>query len=78
MTEDKKHQLDELMLSDIMNYLSARVFSIEEDLRMQNKKLTKAKELIKNIIRVTWGVGWNYSLDWKGKAEQFLNSEVEK
>ena len=41
--------------------------------------LIKAKELIKNIIRVTWGEGWNYSLDWKVKAEQFLNdSEVEK
>lgn len=47
----------------------------------QNKdlkyKLTKAKELIENIIRVTWGEGWNYSLDWKVKAEQFL-TEIEK
>lgn len=34
--------------------------------------LTRAKELIKNIIRVTWGEGWSYSLDWKVKAEQFL------
>lgn len=33
---------------------------------------TKAKEIIKNIIRVTWGEGWSYSLDWKVKAEQFL------
>lgn len=33
---------------------------------------TKAKEIIKNIIRVTWGEGWNYSFDWKVKAEQFL------
>ena len=38
---------------------------------------SKAKELLKNIIRVTWSEGWNYSLDWKVKAEQFL-SEVEK
>jgi hypothetical protein len=54
-----------------------------------NNQLTKAKEvlkenaelkeLIKNIIRVTWGEGWNYSLDWKVKAEQFLKDcEVEK
>lgn len=43
------------------------------------EQLTEAKELIKNIIRVTWGEGWNYSLDWKVKAEQFIkNSEVEK
>jgi hypothetical protein len=38
----------------------------------RNKRITKAKELIENIIRVTWGEGWNYSLDWKAKAEQFL------
>lgn len=43
----------------------------------RNKRITKAKELIENIIRVTWGEGWNYSLDWKAKAEQFLK-EIEK
>jgi len=60
-------------------------FEMEEKykLRRKNKalkaQLTTAKELIKNIIRVTWGEGWNYSLDWKVKAEQFLkDSEVEK
>ena len=42
-----------------------------------NDLLTKAKDLIKNIIRVTWGEGWNYSLDWKVKAEQFIK-EIEK
>ena len=47
-----------------------------KELQEENAEL---KELIKNIIRVTWGEGWNYSLDWKGKAEQFLqDSEVEK
>lgn len=40
-------------------------------------QLIKAKDLIRNLLRVTWGEGWNYSLDWKVKAEQFL-SEVEK
>ena len=44
---------------------------------LQTIQLTKAKELIENIIRVTWGEGWNYSLDWKVKAEQFLK-EIEK
>jgi len=39
------------------------------------EQLTKAKEIIENIIRVTWGEGWNYSLDWKVKAEQFLKEE---
>ena len=35
----------------------------------------KAKELIKNIVKVTWGEGWSYSLDWKVKAEKFLKEE---
>ena len=43
-----------------------------QQLAEQNEKLTEAKELIENIIRVTWGEGWNYSLDWKVKAEAFL------
>lgn len=36
------------------------------------EQLIKAKQIIKNIIRVTWSEGWNYSLDWKVKAEQFI------
>jgi hypothetical protein len=39
--------------------------------------LTEAKEIIENIIQVTWGEGWNYSLDWKVKAEQFLKDVEE-
>lgn len=39
-------------------------------------QLIKAKEIIENIIRVTWGEGWNYSLDWKVKAEQFLKEII--
>ena len=41
-------------------------------------KLSEAMNLIKNIIRVTWGEGWNYSLDWKVKAEEFLGESYEK
>ncbi len=44
------------------------------DIKKENAEL---KKLIKNIIRVTWGEGWNYSLDVKLKAEQFLK-EVEE
>lgn len=43
--------------------------------RKDKEQLTKAKEIIENIIRVTWGEGWSYSLDWKVKAEQFLKGE---
>ena len=43
-----------------------------KSLEQENLEL---KKLIKNIIRVTWGEGWNYSLDWKVKAEAFINKE---
>ena len=38
-------------------------------------QLEQAKQIIKNIIRVTWGEGWNYSLDVKVKAEQFIKEQ---
>ena len=40
-------------------------------------KLTEAKEIIRNLLRVTYGGEWNYSLEWKVKAGKFLK-EVEK
>lgn len=46
---------------------------IEATLKVVNQ-FNEAKDIIKNIIRVTWGEGWNYSLDWKVKAEQFLKA----
>ena len=36
------------------------------------EKLNEAKAVIQNIIRVTWGEGWNYSLGVKSYAEQLL------
>ena len=41
------------------------------------EQLDKAKDLILNIVRVTWGEGWNYSLDWKVKADEFLKEGEE-
>ena len=32
----------------------------------------KAKEIIKRLLKATYGEGWNYSLDVKVKAEDFL------
>ena len=49
----------------------------EMNLGYISEQFRKAKELIKTIIRVTWGEGWNYSLDVKLKAEQFLK-EIEE
>ena len=40
--------------------------------------LEQAKELIKSIVRVTWGEGWNYSLDVKVRAEKFLQEKQTK
>ena len=37
-------------------------------------QLAEAKDIISNLLRVTYGEGWNYSLDWKVKAEQFLHN----
>ena len=39
---------------------------------LTNEQLSAAKDLIRNLLRVTYGEGWNYSLDVKVKAEQFL------
>jgi len=46
-----------------------------EGLGTTEDQLAKATELLKKVIKVTWGEGWNYSLDWKVKAEQFLKEK---
>ena len=56
-----------------MPYENSPLYKIEQ----LKKELAEAKDLIRNLLRVTYGEGWNYSLDWKVKAEKFL-SEVEE
>ena len=70
---DREAYIKKLLQSDIDKHnkiaaLSRKVY----DLQKQSDQLTEAKEIIKNILRVTYGEGWNYSLDWKVKAEAFL------
>ena len=36
------------------------------------EQLDKAKEIIKRLLKATYGEGWNYSLQVKVEAEQFL------
>ena len=36
------------------------------------KQLNEAKDLIRNLLRATYGEGWNYSLQVKVEAEKFL------
>ena len=54
---------------------------LDSDIEKHNKivsleaQIEEAKDLIRNLLRVTYGEGWNYSLDWKVKAEKFLRGE---
>jgi hypothetical protein len=64
-------------LKEKIEVLECDNYNANCNLDLITDQLTKAKDLIKNIIRITWGEGWNYSLDWKVKAEQFLQ-EIEK
>lgn len=52
--------------------LSKRILELQDDKGRLIDEINEAKELIKNLIRVTWDEGWNYSLDWKVKAEAFI------
>lgn len=61
MTEDKKHQLDELSVTDILSYLGARASDIEEHIRRSKKLLTR--------FVMTNGKG---EADLVKEAEQFL------
>ena len=75
---DENEKLKEQLESERDLPAIAYMQGAEKQKKKDTEHLTKAKEIIKNIIRVTWGEGWNYSLDWKVKAEQFLNNEVKK
>ena len=44
----------------------------ENQKKKADKQLTKAKEIIKRLLQATYGEGWNYSLQVKVEAEQFL------
>ena len=43
-----------------------------------NDNLVKAKDLLKKVIKFTWGEGWNYSLSVKVEAEQFLSDSKQE
>lgn len=44
MTEDKKRQLDEVPMTNIVSYLSARLFNIEECIRRKDKCIEKLEK----------------------------------
>lgn len=55
--------------------LKQRLDEVNLDSVLFFNQVCKAKDLIRNLVRVTWGEGWNYSLDWKVKAEEFLKEK---
>lgn len=50
MTEDRKHLLDELSISDMMSYLGARISNMEESVHRKSRQIAKAKE----IAEISW------------------------
>lgn len=76
MTEDRKHQLDELDVTDILSYLNARVYGMEECIRRDGKHLTKAKELLRKILSEVRDEPQNYITSTTiAEAEQFLKGD---
>ena len=55
--------------AEINHFIVSQLADLESE-------LAEAKDLIRNLLRVTYGEGWNYSLDWKVKAEEFLKEEI--
>lgn len=75
--ESELQKFRELETKNNLLKVQAESLAIEnERLKQENKQvkqqITEAKDLIRNLLQVTYGEGWNYSLDWKVKAEQFL------
>lgn len=52
--------------------MSKYALNLEHKLSWYDDQLTKAKDLIKRLIKATYGEGWNYSLQVKVEAEKFL------
>lgn len=76
--EQDNAELKEQNIKDCENF-NKTMKETKEQWKEEHNQLIKAKELIRNLLRVTYGEGWNYSLDWKVKAEQFLkldNDEI--
>ena len=75
LTQDDFQKGAEFGYNKANESLSKRILELQADKGRLIDEINEAKKLIKNLIRVTWGEGWNYSLDWKVKAEAFLNKE---
>lgn len=65
--EDRTYHTGQVIVSSICKSAKDTI----EELEVQ---LTEAKDLICNLLQVVaLGEGWKHNLDWRVKAEQFLN-----
>ena len=67
---EKEQEIAEL--KDKLNNLASVAEVRLANWQKYEKGLKEAKDLIRNLLLVTYGEGWNYSLDVKVKAEDFL------
>ena len=88
MTEEQKRQLDTIDIADILIYVSSKNFETSEALRYTRKelsiseeKLTKAKELLKDLLSELDDLselsGMSYKSKLKEQVEQFLKEVSE-
>lgn len=73
----KELETENAKLKSVVEFQQSSNMKRHFEIQKLERENAELKDLIKNIIRVTWGEGWNYSLDWKVKAEQFIK-EIEK
>lgn len=59
-------------LKDKLNNLASVAKVRLANWQKYSKELKEAKEIIKRLIKETYGEGWNYSLQVKVEAEKFL------
>ena len=74
MTEDRKHQLDELRVTDILSYLGARASDMEEQIRREKKagnlgwhNVQQDPTDLPNNCRYVWtnvGAGYHDDYGW--------------
>lgn len=79
MTEDKKHQLDEITVTDIVSYLGTRLSSMEEHIRRRDKyieKLEKENAELKSISDFQTSSNMDRYFQLKRSKEQLAKAKA--
>lgn len=69
------HKVADGDLSSEVEELKVRNGALAGQVASLNRWLGEAKSIISEVLKKTYGEGWNYSLDVKTRAEQFLKEE---